>query len=121
MLIIHTSIKSLFLSFVFLAAPAACGISQARDRTHATAVTQAAAVKMPDPYPAVSLENSKGINIFLRACSGRILHSDVLSYSRGRWFHAHFTDKETLKNEEQCTRVIGKDLGRAGLGTLFWR
>ena len=33
----------------FLAAPAVCGNSQARDQTHATAVTQAAAVTMPDP------------------------------------------------------------------------
>ena len=33
---------------LFLAAPAACGSSQARDRTYATAVTQAALMKMLD-------------------------------------------------------------------------
>ena len=39
---------SFFLSF-FLAIPMSYGTSQARDRTHTTAVTQATAVTMPDP------------------------------------------------------------------------
>ena len=36
--------------FSFLTLPVACGSSHARDRTCATAVTQAAAMTMPDPY-----------------------------------------------------------------------
>ena len=35
---------------IFLSAPAAHGSSQDRDRTYATAVTQAAAVAALDPY-----------------------------------------------------------------------
>ena len=36
-------------SYLFLAMPTACGSSHARDRTHATAVTWAAAVTTLDP------------------------------------------------------------------------
>ena len=38
-----------WLSFVFLAVPTACGSSWAREPTCTTAVTQVAAVTMPDP------------------------------------------------------------------------
>ena len=42
-----------------LAAAEACGYSQARDQTHATAVTQTTAVTMPDHEPTVPQEKSK--------------------------------------------------------------
>ena len=38
-----------FLFFYFLAAPIACGSSQARDRTCTLTVIQASAAVMPDP------------------------------------------------------------------------
>ena len=42
-----------FVLFCFvLAAPMACRSSRARDRTHATAMTQVTAVTLPDPQPA---------------------------------------------------------------------
>ena len=50
--------------FFFLAAPAACGSSQARDQTHATAVTGIAAVTTPDSEPAVPQGNSSTFQFF---------------------------------------------------------
>ena len=47
----------LFPFLFFLATPMACGSSQVRDQTHATAATQVAAVAMLDP----TQENSKGV------------------------------------------------------------
>ena len=41
-----------------LAAPVACGSSQPKDRTHATAALQAVAVTTLNPEPTVSQENS---------------------------------------------------------------
>ena len=38
----------LFIFYLFLAVPAACGSSRVRDQTHATAVTGTAVVTMPD-------------------------------------------------------------------------
>ena len=52
------------ISFFFLAAPAACGSSQARDQTHATAVTGIAAVTTPDSEPAVPQGNSSTFQFF---------------------------------------------------------
>ena len=49
---LFSKILSLFyfiLFYSFLAMPVACGSSWARDQTHATAVTQAAAVTTLDP------------------------------------------------------------------------
>ena len=43
--------------FFLLAALAACGSSWTRDWTHATAVTQATAVTMPDPWPTAPQGN----------------------------------------------------------------
>ena len=37
------------LRFFFLATPSACGSSWARDQTHATAITRATAVIIPEP------------------------------------------------------------------------
>ena len=52
-------IKMMLLNcYIFLASPMACRSSWARDRTHTTAVTQAAAVTMPDPWPTAPQENS---------------------------------------------------------------
>ena len=42
----------------FLATPAACRNSWARDPTQVTVATRAAAVTMPDPSPAVPQRNS---------------------------------------------------------------
>ena len=50
-----------FILFYFLAAPAACRISQDRDRTHDTQVTQPATVTMLDPQSTASQENSSFI------------------------------------------------------------
>ena len=47
-----------------MAVLAACGSSQARDGTHGTAVTQAAAVTTLDPQPTVPQENSN-FSIFI--------------------------------------------------------
>ena len=47
--------------FCFLAAPMACGISQASNRTCAIAVTQATAVIMLDPQPTAPQENCNTI------------------------------------------------------------
>ena len=59
MLAQHTSNVFIFLRFLFVcfsggrgSVPAACRSSQARDGTHATAVTQATAVTVPDPFTA---------------------------------------------------------------------
>ena len=53
--------------FLILAASTACGSCQARDQTHATTATQAAAVK-PDPKPTVPQGNSLHFNypVFLK-------------------------------------------------------
>ena len=43
------SALNLLAETIVLAMPTACGSSQARDQTRATAVTQATAVTMPNP------------------------------------------------------------------------
>ena len=50
--------------FFFLAAPMACGSSQARDRTRATAVTEAATVTTLDPEPTVAQWELRGGGCF---------------------------------------------------------
>ena len=59
----HSMKYILFLSFIFFffgggAAPAACGSSQARGQTCATAVTRATAVTTLNPSPTAPQGNS---------------------------------------------------------------
>ena len=49
----------------FFAMPAAYGSSQARDQTHATAVTQAAAVTMWNPSPDAPPGNSEVLYVLI--------------------------------------------------------
>lgn len=61
-------------SFLFLATPTACWNSSMRHQTHGTVGTQATAVTMPDPSPAMPQGNSENCSYKALALSSESLH-----------------------------------------------
>ena len=58
----HSIIPTFF--FFFLASPMACSSFWARGQAHATAVTQATVVTIPDPSPTAPQGNSSSLGFF---------------------------------------------------------
>ena len=63
----NSDFLNVLLFIYFLATPAACGSSQAKDQTCAIDPTQAAAVTVPNPEPTVPQENSLNILLYSHA------------------------------------------------------
>ena len=63
----------------FSATPKACGNSQTKNQTYATAATQGAAVTMPAPQPSAAQENSR--------CSVFVIYFLLLDISKSFQHH----------------------------------
>ena len=104
-----------FYLFSFLATPAACGSSQARDRTHATAVTWAAAV--PDPQSTAPQKETQNVYFQSKAKQNKTKHTLLRNFKNwdscallGKWKLVQLPRKSVWKFLKKLKIELPHDL-----------